>query len=740
MSKYTDFKSKVLNKGYDIDGSFGWQCLTKDHYVRMFDGTLKPVQYLKMGDVLSTGNAVVSNLPKEVDTYNVRTTQGWFKSTLDHRVFTSNGVKTIEELTPDDLIGIDKTNYMTNSVELTDDELIFYGMWLGDGTLQYRWENSKLPTITLILGTEDKYDLVESLDVETTIHSHSNGKARRYNLVKKNHVKLAELISASKGRVVPNVLSPRQFLLVARGYEKTDGSRRGSSIILTSVNKGLLVAMQHGYHLNNISAVLSKPKIREKTNLSDNCQDIYRLTVNYTKEPLNRYVSHEYAGKDTVYVLNTDGDHSYYADNQLHHNCWDGYAEYCKYLGVPFANCTKSGYVKDIWELRKTNGMLKYFEEVSIMQAGDIAVFKEHPWTPVSHIAIFDSDIDGKYGYFLGQNQGSTITNPKGGSAFNLIKLPYEATYDTAFRLKPQYAKDTPKATTTAGGIKVGQKNVNGDIYSNLITEARPELFWSGGLRSQKDVKYIVIHGTATTSVVGAYSTWLKSKNYMTSAHYLVTPNATIGCVGENYIAWHSGGRGTITNENSIGVEHINSSIGNYNDPNTYLFDNKTIENGAKLVAEICKRLGIIPSDKTIVGHRVVSSTSCPQTLNMTDYINRVKKYYYGETSKPKVTKETKASTAKKVTKTSTGGGTATMDFTFTVKGDKAYNEGTIYYYDNARNEIVGLTHPHQLDIIRRLFRDNNGREMPHFDWNSKAPWYNRVFQVKRPKRVTANR
>lgn len=74
------------------------------------------------------------------------------------------------------------------------------------------------------------------------------------------------------------------------------------------------------------------------------------------------------------------------------------------------------------------------------MQAGDIAVFKEVAGvTPYSHIAIFDSDIDGKFGWFLGQNQGG-----KGG-AFNLIKLPYYATFDTAFR---------PKCFANTGAVK----------------------------------------------------------------------------------------------------------------------------------------------------------------------------------------------------------------------------------------------------------------------------------------------
>lgn len=111
--------------------------------------------------------------------------------------------------------------------------------------------------------------------------------------------------------------------------------------------------------------------------------------------------------------------------------CWDGFAKYMIDLGYKAIHCTTSKFVKDIWNNRKTNGILNYCNEVSIMQAGDIAVFKEVAGvTPYSHIAIFDSDIDGKQGWFLGQNQGG-----KGG-AFNLIKLPYYATFDTAFRPK----------------------------------------------------------------------------------------------------------------------------------------------------------------------------------------------------------------------------------------------------------------------------------------------------------------
>ena len=108
--------------------------------------------------------------------------------------------------------------------------------------------------------------------------------------------------------------------------------------------------------------------------------------------------------------------------------CWDGYAEYCRWLGIPYAHCGKSGYVKDIYNQRGSNGILNYCKEVDIMAPGDIAVFKECPSTPASHIAIFHRDAGGGYGYFFGQNQGGA------GGAFNLCKLPYSATFAKAFR------------------------------------------------------------------------------------------------------------------------------------------------------------------------------------------------------------------------------------------------------------------------------------------------------------------
>lgn len=98
---------------------------------------------------------------------------------------------------------------------------------------------------------------------------------------------------------------------------------------------------------------------------------------------------------------------AYDIDGSLGAQCWDGYADYCKYLGLPYANCTNTGYARDIWEQRHKNGILNYFDEVETMQAGDVAIFMVVAGvTPYSHVAIFDSDAGSGYGWFFRSKPG----------------------------------------------------------------------------------------------------------------------------------------------------------------------------------------------------------------------------------------------------------------------------------------------------------------------------------------------
>lgn len=133
----------------------------------------------------------------------------------------------------------------------------------------------------------------------------------------------------------------------------------------------------------------------------------------------------------------------YDIDGYYGSQCWDGYALYMQKLGYPYANCTTSGFVKDIWNNRANNGMLNSCEVITIMQQGDIAVFGETNESPSSHIAIFMRDNGNGTGVFLGQNQGG-----KDG-AFNEVTLSYSGVLG-AFRPKCYlnlFPKPTPAPT-----------------------------------------------------------------------------------------------------------------------------------------------------------------------------------------------------------------------------------------------------------------------------------------------------
>lgn len=109
--------------------------------------------------------------------------------------------------------------------------------------------------------------------------------------------------------------------------------------------------------------------------------------------------------------------------------CWDGYAHYMQNLGYGYAHCTSSGYVRDVWNNRTSNGMHDSCEVVTIMQQGDVAVFGVTAETPYSHIAIFMRDNGNGTGVFLGQNQGGT------NGAYNEVTFSYSGILG-AFRPK----------------------------------------------------------------------------------------------------------------------------------------------------------------------------------------------------------------------------------------------------------------------------------------------------------------
>ncbi|KRK46757.1 N-acetylmuramoyl-L-alanine amidase [Secundilactobacillus kimchicus JCM 15530] len=166
-----------------------------------------------------------------------------------------------------------------------------------------------------------------------------------------------------------------------------------------------------------------------------------------------------------------------------------------------------------------------------------------------------------------------------------------------------------------------------GEVYSKLITSKNPKVM-NASSRNGLKIDRIIIHHNATTNKNTAMNTWVQGGPANTSAHYEVTPTEIIGCVGEQYAAWHAGGTGgsdvpriASPNQRSIGIENLNSTGG----PG-WKVDPKTVANCARLVADICKRYGIPLDRKHVLGHNEVTATACPGGLDVDEVVRLAKK------------------------------------------------------------------------------------------------------------------
>ena len=166
-------------------------------------------------------------------------------------------------------------------------------------------------------------------------------------------------------------------------------------------------------------------------------------------------------------------------------------------------------------------------------------------------------------------------------------------------------------------------KNINGDIYSDLITSADSRPMACGYFTRQKIDRIVIHHNDAVNKNV-AISTWLANGAAQTSANYEIANGEIIGVVGEQTVAWHSG-NGAM-NARSIGLEHLNATLAP-----TFTISEKTYASSAKLITDICKRYGFYPDATHIIPHKNVSPTACPGGIDMNKLIKMAQAVYAGK-------------------------------------------------------------------------------------------------------------
>lgn len=142
--------------------------------------------------------------------------------------------------------------------------------------------------------------------------------------------------------------------------------------------------------------------------------------------------------------------------------------------------------------------------------------------------------------------------------------------------------------------------------------------------RAGRNIDKIVIHHNAgNLSIADCYNVWQTRE---ASAHYQVDANGRIGqLVWDSDTAWHAGDWDA--NTTSIGIEHADINT------NPWTVSDATLDNGAHLVAALCKYYGLGRPQwgVNVFPHSAFSATACPASLYGSQkdaYMSKAQQWY----------------------------------------------------------------------------------------------------------------
>ena len=245
------------------------------------------------------------------------------------------------------------------------------------------------------------------------------------------------------------------------------------------------------------------------------------------------------------------------------------------------------------------------------------------------------------------------------------------------------------------------------------LVQAKPISY--GGTRALSSVKYIVLHYTAGNgdTAMAECRYFANGNTRSAGAHYFVgQAGDVVQSIPINRTAWSVGGNpwantphpyyGKCTNSNSVSIEMCDQ----------LKKDASTAQRNAvrELISYIKSQC---PNATTIIRHYDVTGKTCPARYIDNAKWTELKNYVSKPEEKPTKIKET------------------TMQCLFKMKD----GNGTIYYFDG--QNIKALSHPDQMKIIQRIYKDNNGHDIPYYkDWSKNEPWYQRLSQVCEKKSI----
>nr|DAM37536.1 MAG TPA: CW7 repeat protein [Caudoviricetes sp.] len=452
LSSPAAFVNAMNGRGFNE--GYGFQAHSKYAIIKMADGSVKRVTDLRTGDKVMNSSSIKVNTVKDLWTsdnkiYRMRTTAGDLMLSGEHPVLAvkmsqhqSDNLQRDLATSPDKYKGkfawtktedISKFDRIAVTIpasgtrsRLTDSELRLVGYWLGDGDKVYYHKNSDAHGFR-ITSNDEKKAFIDSLGLDVTWTRHSNGKAWTGTIRPSDELRkvLDSLGRYSNDKQFPYNFSTEQNKLVLEGYIKADGhEKRANNYVVSSTSKTLLtqmqaIAWQNGY---NASIQLVR-RAGTETNLGKSNYDLWQLNVN-TKPvrkqitfisgvPTVSVVNNDMLDEEKTYYIETDGDHTYIADNHQVHNCVAGFKQFMFSLsGRVVATRTggASGYANQVGEIQALG--FTWHAGQAGMKDGDWAIFGGGTY---GHVAMYYQ------GKFFGQNQGSG--NIYVGNAFNLMDL-----------------------------------------------------------------------------------------------------------------------------------------------------------------------------------------------------------------------------------------------------------------------------------------------------------------------------
>lgn len=189
------------------------------------------------------------------------------------------------------------------------------------------------------------------------------------------------------------VTEDHKVFLLSGGYKEASKLAFGEKLItdLTGdVNEAELVGIKHTVYSEDKIKLLNLQRMCHITGWYTYLKKKdtgWLLIVDKSKAPCVRFISLEQSySEETVYVLEVSGDRSYFADNLLHHNCYDLANYVASFFGTRLVGPVAASIVQDNPQLYRLALVKPYDGQ---LETGDMLIFGPVSYNYAGHVAFY---------------------------------------------------------------------------------------------------------------------------------------------------------------------------------------------------------------------------------------------------------------------------------------------------------------------------------------------------------------